>query len=319
MLYLKNDKNRAGRTIMRKERVWTQQRADFLLILITMAWGSSYLLMKFGLGSIRPFCLILLRFGIAFLAVVPFFFRRLRKTTRRVLGISAILGLLLFLCFAAMLIGLEQTSASSAAFLNASAVVMVPVFHAILLRKLPEKPVILGSLITMTGIGFLSLDGGFVFRTGDIFCLLSAAFYAGHILLTNYASRKTDSLLIGIWQLFFAALYAGGASLLLEEASFPGSAAGWAAILGLALICSAFGLVMQSVAQAHTTPEHTSLIFSLEPVFSAALSFLLTGEMLSAMELAGAALVLVGVGTASALTGSRREHRPGLSCRQSEA
>ena len=48
---------------------WTQHRADALIGLVAMAWGSSYLLMKVGLGAIPPFSLIALRFLIAFFAV----------------------------------------------------------------------------------------------------------------------------------------------------------------------------------------------------------------------------------------------------------
>ncbi len=305
--------------MMKEKYAWTQQKADFLLVLVTMAWGSSYLLMKFGLGTIPPFCLILLRFGIGFLAVVPFFSGRLRKTGRRELKISALLGFLLFLCFAAMLYGLKRTSASSAAFLNASAVVMVPVFHAVLLRKMPEKPVIFGSLATMAGIGFLSLEGGFSIQPGDLWCIISAVLYASHILVTSWAVRRTDSLRIGIWQLFFAALFAGAASFLLETPALPKSPAGWGAILGLALICSSFGLVSQSVAQRYTTPEHVSLLFSLEPVFSAIFAFFLTGEIFTARELAGAILVLLGVFSASRPADAKRPGRAPRTCSQSEA
>ena len=46
-----------------REYGWTQQRADSMLALVAMAWGSSYLLMKIGLDGIPPFCIIALRFG----------------------------------------------------------------------------------------------------------------------------------------------------------------------------------------------------------------------------------------------------------------
>ena len=45
-----------------------------MLALVAMAWGSSYLLMKIGLDGIPPFCIIALRFGIAFIAVSLFVF-----------------------------------------------------------------------------------------------------------------------------------------------------------------------------------------------------------------------------------------------------
>ncbi|EDK35646.1 hypothetical protein [Clostridium kluyveri] len=44
----------------------SQKKADLIIALITMAWGSSYLFMKMGLDSIDVFNLVALRFGIAF-------------------------------------------------------------------------------------------------------------------------------------------------------------------------------------------------------------------------------------------------------------
>ncbi|MCA5960840.1 EamA family transporter [Blautia sp. RD014234] len=43
------------------------KKAEMLMVSVSFVWGSSYLLMKIGLGSIAPFNLIALRFGIAFL------------------------------------------------------------------------------------------------------------------------------------------------------------------------------------------------------------------------------------------------------------
>ena len=60
---------------------WTQHRADALIGLVAMAWGSSYLLMKVGLGTIPPFSLIALRFLIAFFAVSLLFREKIKQTT----------------------------------------------------------------------------------------------------------------------------------------------------------------------------------------------------------------------------------------------
>ena len=45
---------------------WTQGKADIALGLVAVAWGSSYLLMKIGLGGMGPFMVIAMRFLIAF-------------------------------------------------------------------------------------------------------------------------------------------------------------------------------------------------------------------------------------------------------------
>ena len=77
--------------------------------------------------------------------------------------------------------------------------------------------------------------------------------------------------------------------MLFETPSLPASPAQWAAILCLGLMCSAYGFLAQSVAQKYTT------IFSLEPVFSAVLSFLILHEILDWTDYLGAGLILSGV------------------------
>ena len=49
------------------------KKAELLMVSVSFVWGSSYLLMKIGLGSIAPFNLIALRFGIAFLFMTLIF------------------------------------------------------------------------------------------------------------------------------------------------------------------------------------------------------------------------------------------------------
>ncbi len=93
------------------------------------------------------------------------------------------------------------------------------------------------------------------------------------------------------WQVRFASV----CMMLFETPSLPASPAQWAAILCLGLMCSAYGFLAQSVAQKYTTAERIGLIFSLEPVFSAVLSFLILHEILDWTDYLGAGLILSGV------------------------
>ena len=277
------------------ERKWSQKQADFMIALISIAWGSSYVMMKVGLGGIPPFSLTALRFGIAFFCICAIFFKELSKTTLRVMKKSAVLGAFLFGVFAFLLHGMETTTASNAGFLISTTVVLVPLFHALLTRSLPGKRIVIGVIITITGIGFLTLQESLSFHAGDLLCLGGALMYTCHILCTDVFNKDDNPLLLGIWQLAFAAVYSLICMLIFETPTLPSTGAEWGAVLGLAIICSAFGFVVQPVAQACTTPEHTALLFSLEPVSSAAFAFVFLREVLSMQGFVGAVLVLCGV------------------------
>jgi len=147
----------------------------------------------------------------------------------------------------------------------------------------------------MLGIGLLTIKDTFEIETASILCLFGAFLYAIHIIVTNTLTKKSDALLLGIFQLGFAALYGAVFSFILETPSLPATTVEWIAVLGLALICSAFGFVVQPIAQQYTTPERTGILFALEPVSSALCGFLFLQEILKLEGYIGAFLVLCGV------------------------
>jgi len=273
----------------------TQVKADLMMVMVTMFWGASYLFMKFGLQSIQEYNLIALRFGIAFLIAALVFYRRLLKIDAKTIKYGFLLGSLLFLSTSAVVIGLKTTSVSNAGFIFSLAVIFVPLLVGLFSRKKPEKRVMLGVCISITGIGLLTLNQTFHINTGDFLCILAALFYALHIILTGKATKNADAISIGIIQLGFAGAWGLLFSLLFEKPQLPSNIEAWGAILALSILCSAVGFIGQTVAQKHTTPTRTGLIFSLEPVFAAFFAFIFVGEILTNKGYLGAVLVLLGV------------------------
>jgi len=84
-------------------------------------------------------------------------------------------------------------------------------------------------------------------------------------------------------------------SVFLETPALPGTAKVWAAALFLGIVCSGVCLVIQSVYQKHTTASRASLIFTLEPVFSAIFAFFLLGERIGVKGYIGSALMLASL------------------------
>lgn len=273
----------------------SQQKADFLLFTAAFVWGSSYGFMKLGAETMPPISIAALRCLFAFFLLLPFFMKRIRKTDREILKYSAITGFLIAGVFIGVIYGVIGTSASTAGFLISTSVIMVPILHGLWIRKMPSLPIMAGTAIVTAGLFILNGVTSITLDKGFVLCLLAAFLYALDILFTNTFVSKVDSLLLGIWQMGFAGLMAGSASLLLEMPKFPSTLPEWSAILGLAVFSSAYGFTVQAVAQEYTTPERAGFIFSLEPVFSAIFAYLFLGENMGIVELTGAALILLGV------------------------
>ncbi|KXH82089.1 multidrug transporter [Sporosarcina sp. HYO08] len=272
-----------------------QLKADLMMVMVTMFWGASYLFMKMGLHSIQEFNLIALRFGLAFLVAFLVFYRRMIKIDRKTLMVGFLLGAILFFTMSSVVIGLKTTSISNAGFLFSLAVIFVPLLLAVLFRKVPEKRVMIGVCISITGIALLTLNGALHITTGDFLCILGALLYALHIIITGKVTKSVDAISIGVLQLGFAGAWGLLFSFSFESPQLPSTTESWIAILALSIFCSAIGFIGQTVAQKYTTPTRTGLIFSLEPVFAAIFAFIFVGEILTMKGYIGAALVLLGV------------------------
>ncbi|OJD46174.1 hypothetical protein BAU22_16760 [Bacillus sp. 4048] len=273
----------------------TQKQANFLLATVSIGWGTSYIFMKVLADTVSPFIVVALRFGIAFLIMILIFSRKLINTNIKILSYSAIVGLLLCGIFISLMYGMKTTSASSAGFLTSTTVILVPVLQTLITRKLPRKEVIYGVTTVSVGLALLTIKDDFTFALGSLLCLVAAFLYGIHIIVTNYFVQRVDAFQLGIFQLGFAFLFALLGNFIFEAPVLPNGVMEWSAILGLAIICSAYGFVIQPIAQKYTTPESTGFLFSLEPVFSAVFAFIFLNENMGGQEYLGALLILSGV------------------------
>ncbi|WP_438316501.1 DMT family transporter [Sporosarcina sp. FA9] len=270
-------------------------KADLLLVLVTFCWGSSYLFMKMGLDSISEFNLIALRFGLAFILAGAIFYRRLLKMNLQTLKYSMLLGFILFVVFTAVTFGLKTTTTSNTGFLISLTVIFVPLINTVVFKQRLEGKLLVSILLAIVGIAFLTLQYPFKITFGDLLCIFAAFFYAIHIIVAGIATKKVDTLSLGITQLGFAGLFGLLFSLIFETPTFPNSTISWIAILVLSILCSGVGFILQIVAQKYTTPVRTGLIFTLEPVFAAILGVIFLREIISITGYIGAALLLLSI------------------------
>ncbi|WP_145048296.1 DMT family transporter [Paenibacillus xylanexedens] len=271
------------------------RRADIQMLLATVIWGSSYLFMKSGLESMQELNLVAFRFAIAFIAAAVIFHRRLFRMDVGTLVAGAIMGTALFAAFVFITYGVQRTTTSQAGFLISLAVIFVPILTTIIHRRMPDRRLMMSIIVAVTGLGLLTLQHELSLHTGDILCIVAALIYAIYIMIAGKFTPKHDPLTLGTVQLGVAAIWGIAATLLFESPRLPDSPESWAAILGLGVLCSGIGYILQTLAQRHASPTRTSLIFSLEPLFAAAFAFSFQGETLTLQGYTGAALMLVGV------------------------
>ncbi len=271
-----------------------QQKANVLMVIVTMFWGLSYTFMMMGLEALQTYNIVALRCTIAFIIAGLIFYKKMKNVSSKTLVYATIQGFLLFTVFALSLFALETTTASNAGFILSLTVVLVPIFTSIMERSLPSRAVSIAIVCTMIGVMILTIKDSFAFQVGDILVAIAAICYAIYLILNSRFTKSVDSIAYGVYQIGFAALFGIILTWLFETPALPSTSNSWIAILGLGVVCTAFCFIAQSVVQQYTSPTHTGLIFSLEPIFAALFASLFIGELITGQLLIGGAFILIG-------------------------
>lgn len=267
--------------------------ADGVLLLCTAIWGTTFVVVKAALADADAMTFLALRFSLGALVAALFARSALRHPMAWRGG--ALLGVLLFFGYALQTWGLELTTPSRSAFITGLSVALVPFAQLLIFRQRPSAWAMAGVAVAVAGLVLLTgvqLDGAL--PKGDLLTLGCAVVYAFHIALTGrYAPLAPPAALVTVQLLVTAALAAAAAPLgsvrLVPTAALAG------AVLLTGVLASAVAITAQAWAQARTSPVHAALIFSLEPLFAAALSAALGLQPLATHEVLGGATLIAGV------------------------
>ncbi len=277
-----------------KQRV-SRLGADFSLLLVTLVWGATFVVVKWAIADLPPFPFLAIRFALAFLSLLPFIILNHKKIDLKTVIKGLGIGVFLFSGYAWQTIGLQYTTASNAGFITGLSVVLVPALVAITTRTLPRPPLLIGILSATIGLALLSLSEDFRLNQGDLLVLLCAISFALHIYLVGRYAPEADAAILAAAQILSVSLLSGLFSLIVPQSSMHFTANVWLGLMLTAIPATSLAFFIQTKMQQFTSPSHTALIFASEPVFSAIFAFFLAGEILTPRGLLGAALVLTGM------------------------
>jgi drug/metabolite transporter (DMT)-like permease len=272
----------------------TRRHADLLLITAAAVWGVSFVVVKEALASASPLLFLAARFTIATLVLAPFI-RFRGGFSRGELRAGAVLTLLLASGFATQAYGLQYTTPARSAFIVAMSSVLAPFFALVLLRHRTGWMVVVALLIAGIGIYFLTAPDTGGLNRGDLWTLITAVVFGGHIVAVSEFSKRFDAQRLVWLQLPGTAIATLIAALLFEHLRFDWSPGLVAALLFLSVMSTVVALVWQFRAQREMSSARASLIFCFEPVFAGLTSWLFWGERFSAAQGMGAGLILVGM------------------------
>lgn len=280
-------------------------RADLLMIITAMIWGSAFVAQRLGMDSIGPFLYSGLRFGLAALILLPVLRwletrssngsrAPLEPLNRQLLRGGVLMGLALALGINLQQVGLLFTSVTNSGFITGLYVIIVPLLGLFIGHK-TGLGIWLGASLAVVGMFLLSVGDGFVVASGDWLQLAGAFVWGVHVLLVGFFAGRHDPLRLALVQFITCAVISLLLALIFEEIQWQSIIAAGPAILYGGVFGVAIGFTLQVVAQKDAIASHAAIILSLEAVFAAIAGALLLGETLELRGYFGCALMFAGM------------------------
>ena len=272
-----------------------QYIGDGMLLITAIVWGSGFVVTAIALEYLTAYQVMAGRFILAAIILSLLFGKKFKTFTKSVIWKGAILGTILYIGFALQTVGLEYTTPSKNAFLTAVNVVIVPLIAYMVYKRKVDRYETIGSIITLIGIGFLSLQGSMTISIGDALSLACAVAFAFDIFYTNHFVKKEDALSLTIVQFITASFIAVIAVLIQGDIPTTFEKEALYSIIYLAVFSTTIAYVCQNIAFQYTTATKGAIILSLESFFGMLLSVLFLHEVLTGRMIIGAALIMIAI------------------------
>lgn len=291
-------------------RNWLANQPYLLLGITALCWAGNAIVGRLAAGHIAPATLSFLRWGLAFLIILPFAWKHLLRDwalIRNHLGLMIVLSVTGIGAFNTLQYwALEHTTALNTLLLQSAGPLIVAAWALLLLGLRLTLAQAAGILVSMTGVLMILMHGDLTrlsnieFNRGDLIFLVALAIFGIYSVLAlkrppihglsfvafTFGVGAACLIPLFVWDLFTRpALQLDRANLLTLAyvAIFPSS---------LAYLCYNRGV--QIIGANRAAP-----FFHVVPVFGTIMSIIFLGEHPQVFHFVGFALVLTGVFVAS--------------------
>ena len=268
---------------------------NICMFIATIFFGMTYVLTKICLNYSTELHIISFRFLIAFVISLIFLQRKIFPIKIKEILYSLILSVLLFMVFITMTIGVKYTTATNASFLISLSVIFIPFFSWIFNKEKPKKSIFIVLIIALIGIMLLTLDKNLEFHIGDILCLICSLLFSFHVLITERFVKNNNPVALSVLQFAWVSLFSFLLQYPIKNFVIPKNKIFWLSMVLLGVFCTAFGYIVQTIAQKNLSSTVVGFILSLEPVFSGIFGYFFLNEYLSFQQYIGAFLLLISV------------------------
>lgn len=281
-----------------------------------LLWGVSFVGTSIVLSEIGPLPYMGLRFtlaavvlGIVLLVIGP---PRFSRRTHGLIAVTALFQPVAYFLFETY--GIERIGPTMTSLIIALIPLAVMVVAAVVLHEPIRLRGAIAVIVSMVGIALLVYGGDSSSqhallidpgaRTVGVLLVLGAVFAAaGYITLARSLTQKHDPIRLTIFQTWWGALF----FIAIWQVTTPGvesvvdlSPVAWGATVFLVLGATVTAFLLYNWALRYESAATAALYINAIPIVTAVTSWIVLGETLTPIQLAGAALVLAAVRVSTA-------------------
>ncbi|HEY0304729.1 MAG TPA: DMT family transporter [Longimicrobiales bacterium] len=287
----------------------SRMRAHAALLLMVVIWAVNFSVAKVALGELSPLAFNALRFPLA--AALLYLIMRSRGViplpTRAELPHVLALGLLGNLLYQMFFIfGLDRTRAGNASLLLAGTPIITALLSAVLGHERVKPRVWLGVIATFGGILLVVLGGRTQIETGratlvgDLIMFGASIAWAFYTVGSRPLVDRYGALPVTAWTLWIgtAGLAAAGLGDVIRTSWQDVSALTWVAVVYAGVLSIGVAYIIWYYGVEKLGNTRTSAYSNLTPVIALLVAWIWLGEVPTAPQVAGMAVILSGVSVA---------------------
>jgi drug/metabolite transporter (DMT)-like permease len=287
-------------------------KGTLILLIISIYWGLTSILMKNSLQYMTSVTYLFLRFLSASIFLLIIFYKKLKRIKKETVIKSLIISLLLAGNMELLVLGLNYTSNSNSVFISNMTVVVVPMILCIKNKNLPPLNLIICIIIIIVGLLFLSGGTGFHLNIGDGITFGSTIITSFGILKTEKYSKTEEPILLGMLQIFFACIISFIVWAAFGFESFIINRDSVMIIFLTGVIGTGIAFICQVIGQKLTSSIKTALAFISISIFGVIGSALIpnaqgTVEAMNMNKIIGSIIIVAGM-VIYTITNDRRKN-----------
>lgn len=274
-----------------------------LLLLTSLFWAGNFIAGKWVVDDASPITLIVLRWAIAVVILLPFVWIREKrilppKSAWLPLAGMGATGVVLFNYF--MFLALEHTTAVNVGLLSAMNPIAIAFVSAIVLRERLTLKQTAGMFVSLFGV-IVVLSGGswesiasIRVNIGDLYMLAAVLAWGVYSVVSKRAMENMSAYASTLWAGILGCIMM--LPLLPSHWEITGNSASfWFSAGYLAVGGTVLAMVFWNAGVKKIGGTHSGMFLNFNPIFTAILAFPILGERMGFAQWAGTALVICGV------------------------